>query len=340
VSQDLNQADRDVAVSVVVPARDAARTLEATLSALAAQELDEAFELIVVDDGSRDETPEIASRHAGLVQVIRREKSRGPGPARNCGAAIARAPILAFTDADCVPVPQWLARGLEALAGADLVQGRVVPDPSARRTPFDRSLAVSREGGFYQTANLFVRRETFEAVGGFTDWSIELRPHRLSPGLWRRNATRVTIGEDALFAWTARRLGARSAYAPEALVHHEVRPMALSAAVADRWRWSREMPGLAKLVPELRRSTFYRGVFFNHVSARFDLALAGLAMAAASRRMAWSLTAVPYGRHLVRAARQWEGGEALTYLLGAPLVDAVTLVGLLTGSVTWRSLTL
>lgn len=331
----------NIAVSVVVPARDAARTLEVTLRALEAQELDGGFEVIVVDDGSQDETSEIVRRHEGSVRLIRCERSHGPGAARNRGVAIARAPILAFTDADCAPAPHWLARGLQAFASADLVQGRVVPDPSARRRPFDRSLAVTRDGSFYQTANLFVRRQVFESVGGFRDWAIERRVRRaLRPYRGRNGATRAPIGEDALFAWTARRLGARSAFAPEALVHHAVVPQTLAVALADRWHWSTDMAGLARLVPELRRTTFHRRVFFNHVSARFDLALAGLAMAGVSRRVSFSLTAMPYARHVLGVASQWEGSEALSYVLGAPLIDAVTLVGLLTGSARWRSLTL
>lgn len=325
-----------LAVSVIIPARDAARTLEATLVALEAQQLEDPFEVILVDDGSRDETPDIARRHG--VRLIRNPESRGPGAARNRGVEAARASVLAFTDGDCFPTPRWLARGLEALDGADLVQGRVVPDPAVRRRPFDRSLEVERDGGFYQTANLFVRRETFDAVGGFRDWALEPSAHRGSS--WDGRATRTPIGEDALFAWTARRLGARSAFASEALVHHAVLPGSLTEAVADRWHWARDMPGLAGLVPELRQTTFHRRLFFNHVSARFDLALAGLAVAVVSRRACWTLAAAPYARHLLGFSSQWPRGEALSYLLGAPLVDAATLVGLVTGSVRWRSLVL
>src|SRR5206468_2861624 len=99
-------------------------------------------------------------------------------------------------DADCFPTPTWLARGLEGLAGADVVQGRVEPDPTTPRTPFDRSLIVDRDGGFYQTANLFVRREMFDAVGGFKDWVLEERPdRRWSPDRRRGRAARTPIGE-------------------------------------------------------------------------------------------------------------------------------------------------
>ncbi len=327
--------DDGAAVSVIIPARDAAGTLERTLTALEDQELDQVFEVIVVDDGSKDETMKIARRHEPFVRLLCNEESVGPGGARNRGVSSARSPVLAFTDADCYPAPEWLARGLVALSGADLVQGRVAPDPLAPRTLFDRSLVVESEGGFYQTANLFVRRETFDSVGGFRDWALEKSADRL-----RRGASRKPNGEDALFAWTARRLGARSLFAEDAVVHHAVLPGGLLDRANDRWHWSRDMPGLARLVPELRRTTFHRQLFFNHVTARFDAALAGVLAARISGHRRWLLAALPYLRHLMNSSKQWGPREAAGNMLGAPLLDGVTLAGLLVGSVTWRSLVL
>jgi glycosyltransferase involved in cell wall biosynthesis len=328
-------------VSVIIPARDAAPTLERTLRALEAQKLDRGFEVIVVDDGSRDETAAIARRYDGLVRLIRNEDSRGPGAARNRGAEEARGPMLAFTDADCFPTPGWLAHGLDALAHADLVQGRVEPDPTAQRTPFDRTLSVESDSGFYQTANLFARRETFEALGGFRDWVLEARPdRRWSQDTRRGRAARTPIGEDTDFAWRARRLSAVVGFSTDALVHHAVVPGTVSDAMADRWHWSRDMAGMTRLVPELRRTAYYRRVFFNQVSARFDLALAGLAIAMITREAGWTVAGMPYIRHLRAVSSQWGRAEAITYILGAPLVDAVTMAGLITGSLTWRSLVL
>ncbi len=95
-------------ISVIVPAKDAAKTLAECLQALLHQEglqLDHDYEVIVVDDGSTDDTAEIAEQHA--VKVIR-QSNRGPAAARNAGARIARGGWLAFTDADCAPSPTWL----------------------------------------------------------------------------------------------------------------------------------------------------------------------------------------------------------------------------------------
>lgn len=328
-------------VSVIIPARNAEATLERTLAAVRAQEMQHRFEIIVVDDGSSDATPEIAARHEPLVKLIRNPSSQGPGSARNRGVEAARAGALAFTDADCFPTPQWLARGLAALTDNDLVQGAVIPDPQAPRAPFDRTLVVDRPSGFYQTANLFVRRDVFESVGGFRDWSLD-RP------AWGREATRrrrklpkhAPSGEDALFAWTARRMGATSSFASDIVVQHAVFPNTIREAIAYRWHWTRDMPGLARLVPELRDVKFHRHWFFASWTMRFDLAVAGLAAATLTRERRWLVFAAPYANWLARTSRRWGPKGAVYFGLGAPAVDAATLAGFIVGSVSWRCLVL
>jgi glycosyltransferase involved in cell wall biosynthesis len=338
------------AVSVIIAARDAAPTLGRTLKALGEQDLSYPFEVVVVDDGSRDDTAAIARSHEPLVSLVSLERSVGPGGARNVGVQAARAPVLAFTDADCFPTPQWLARGLDALERADLIQGRVEPDPSVPRTPFDRSLAVDGAAGFYQTANLFVRREVFNVVGGFRDWSLE-QPgrRRWSADRRRARATRTPIGEDTLFAWSALRSGCRSSFASEAVVFHAVVPGGIRDALADRWHWSRDMPGLVRVVPELRQATFYRRWFFAHWTAQFDLALAGVAAAALSGRKLLLLSTVPYFERVYAEAttyraetnsRQEGLRRAAVHALGAPVVNSATLAGFIAGSLAWRRLVL
>lgn len=332
-------------VSVIIPARDAARTLERTLRALSQQEFENAFEVIVVDDGSSDDTAVLARSYEPLVKVIRNELPGGAGAARNLGVGHARASLLAFTDADCFPARDWLSRGLDRLTQADIVQGRVEPDPGQAPTPFDRTLSVQRDRGFYQTANLFVRREVFEKTGGFRDRSLGLRKQRGTCD----TPPRRPIGEDTVFGWMACRSGARSTFASDALVHHAVVPGRIRDAVADRWNWSTKMAGLAKLVPELRTTVFYRRWFFTNWTASFDMAVVGLVASLVSRKK-WPLAvAAPYATQVYRNAAQYltvsEGHvSALTqtgrYVLGVPIVDAVTLAGLVAGSVAWRTVVL
>src|SRR5918994_7700046 len=109
------------AVSVVVATRDRHERLRALLDALAGQTVgQDAFEVIVIDDGSRDATPALLAERAaagGLqLQVLTQPSSQGPAAARNRGWRAARAQAIAFTDDDCEPVAGWLA-ALVAAAG-------------------------------------------------------------------------------------------------------------------------------------------------------------------------------------------------------------------------------
>jgi GT2 family glycosyltransferase len=275
------------AASVILAARDAATTLPRTLAALADQAMDD-FEVIVVDDRSSDATAAVA-RAAGLGPVLA-SAGAGPAAARNAGAAAARAAVLAFTDADCFPTPGWLAAGLRALERADLVQGAVAPDPAARLGPFDRSLWVTADRGLYQTASLFIRREAFDRAGGFESWL--------------GAATGKELGEDVLLGWTARRAGARAAFAPDALVHHAVHARAAGGFIAERLRL-RYFPALLARIPELRRESCFAGLFLSRRTAAFDLALVGLLGAGAGRRAAPLVCCLPYLGLSAREARPW-----------------------------------
>lgn len=95
----------DELVSVIVPAFNAEVTIGACIAALNAQRFEHPFELIVVDDGSTDNTAAIA-RAAGAT-VITTTRGR-PAAARNAGIQAARGAIICCTDADCTPHADWL----------------------------------------------------------------------------------------------------------------------------------------------------------------------------------------------------------------------------------------
>lgn len=94
-------------ISIIIPAHNAARTIMACFTALQQQTaVPESLEILIIDDGSTDETRQLAE--AAGATVIHQPRS-GPAAARNCGIRAAQGDIVCFTDADCVPAPNWVA---------------------------------------------------------------------------------------------------------------------------------------------------------------------------------------------------------------------------------------
>ena len=289
-------------VSVIVPARNAAATLGRTLAALAQQTLD--HEAIVVDDASTDETAAIAGRYGVTVIAAGGD---GPSRARNLGAAAAGGDWLAFTDADCFPRPDWLAAA--TAMEADVVQGPVVPEREPG--PFERTVSLAHPSPLYETANLVVRREWFDRVGGFEAWLLPLASKEL--------------GEDVWLGWRLRRAGARLAWAPDAIVEHAVFDRDALGFIAERLRL-RFFPDLVGRIPELRDELCWSSYFLTKRGAAFDAAAAGLVLAALTRRPALALAALPYAR-IATAGRPRPRVAAVRVL-----ADAVGAAALVAGS--------
>jgi GT2 family glycosyltransferase len=194
-------------LSVIVPVRNGARSLPPLLRSLDEQTLDRArFEVIVVDNDSSDGTADVAARMGAKVV---REPIANRSRARNRGVAAAATSLYAFTDADCIAQPTWLEALLRCAPTAPLVAGevnvRVSDDPNAieRFEKLWRSgqRAWAEEEGWAATANLLVRAEAYEAVGGFDP-------------AWRH------IAEDADFCLRAGAAGYPLGFCADAVVDH------------------------------------------------------------------------------------------------------------------------
>lgn len=185
-------AYRPYEVSIVVAVCNRVDLTRQCCTALAEATDGVPWELVVVDDGSTDDTAAFLATLGGDVQVVRHEQSLGLVRAWNTGAAVARGRFLLFLRNDLIPQPGWLPPLLEelnhrpevAIVGARVVSpdGRVahagmavsrrlgMPYPIYRSGP-GRAPSVSRRREVQAVSGgcLLVRRELFEAVGGFHD---------------------------------------------------------------------------------------------------------------------------------------------------------------------------
>lgn len=200
-------------VSVVIPVYNDALRLGRCLEALARQTYPkDALEVVVVDNASQDDVRSVVARFPNAACAF--QPVRGPAAARNLGVSVSRGEVIAFTDADCLPEPGWLANGVRALLAlprCGMLAGRVdlFPADPARPTAAELYDSVTylqqrrhAERGFAATANAFVLRRVWDEVGGF-DQSFT-----------------TASAEDQ--EW-GRRAGARgypAAYADDALVRH------------------------------------------------------------------------------------------------------------------------
>jgi rSAM/selenodomain-associated transferase 2 len=159
----------EASICVVVPALNEGAVLGRLLAELTPARF---HDIVVVDNGSTDETAAIASRHPG-VRLVR--ATRGRGRALNTGALATSADILLFLHADTA-----LPRGARAMIGAAMAHPAVVG--GCFRLSFDRRSALLRLYAWftrYDTAfttfgdqAYFIRRRAFERVGGFPEWPI------------------------------------------------------------------------------------------------------------------------------------------------------------------------
>ena len=167
-------------VTFIVPVYDGARTLEATLASILAQAGGRPIEVLAVDDGSRDGSPDILARFAREAGVrVLRGDGRGAAAAINRALAEARHPLVAQVDQDVTLRPGWLARLAAAVEepGVGAAQGRYVE--SRGDGMFARVMALDLldrydllPGGRTDhvcTGNAVYRAEALRAVGGLDE---------------------------------------------------------------------------------------------------------------------------------------------------------------------------
>lgn len=209
-------------VTVIIPVLESPEGVRLTLEALLRQSYaPHRYEVLVTDNGSRDDTPDVVNAFAeaqpGRVRLLTELDRRSSYAARNVGVEEARGTILAFTDADCVPSPDWIANGVRTLeeTGAAYAAGHVrMTFQGTEPNLWEYYDAVGKMNqrrymeryGFGATANLFVRRDRMAEHGRFRG--------------------DLVSGGDYEFGRRLARAGEIGVYAPDAVVEHPARATA------------------------------------------------------------------------------------------------------------------
>lgn len=166
-------------ISVIVPVFNDTERLAQCLQALEQQTFpQDSYEVIVVDNASDDDVQAVVAKFPQAIIVV--ESRRGSYSARNTGIAIAKGNILAFTDADCIPSPDWLEKGVQSLGNTPncgLVAGRIEFSYQNPQQPNAIELCDSvlylqqdlylNHAKFGATANVFTFKSVFDEVGLF-----------------------------------------------------------------------------------------------------------------------------------------------------------------------------
>ena len=306
------------AVAVVVPTRNRSARLERVIRALEAQTLPARdFEVVFVDDASTDDTvhvlAELAATSSLRIRVMSQTQRTGPARARNEGWRSTAAPVVAFTDDDCIPTPSWLATGLAALDGephVGILQGKTLPEEGEALDGFVATREVTGPTPFFEGCNLFVRREALAQSGGFDE---ELGLHF----------------EDTALGWAVLEAGWSRGFSAGTLVHHDVTRPGISWFVRKAL-----LDGHAVKVvrdhPSFQRS-LWKPWCVDRRRAAFASAVAGVILGAFWRPAI--LAALPYAWMRKPVSLSRAGAELVG---GSVAIDAATFAGTVRGWWRWR----
>ena len=164
-------------ITVIIPAYNSGNTILQTINAIKNQEnLNEPPEIIVVNDGSTDNTLQVLEKTENIITIS--QKNSGPATARNTGAKIAKGDILIFTDSDTIPHKDWLYnlskpfqnQNIAAATGTYSIENKesklaqlIQEEIGYKHSKYNDYVAF---GGTY---NLAIKKEVFDTIGGFNE---------------------------------------------------------------------------------------------------------------------------------------------------------------------------
>ncbi len=215
--------------SVIIPAYNAERTIGQCLEALTSQTIARSdYQILVVDDGSTDGTAGIVDKHSGIRLI--RQGNAGPAAARNNGVSQAEAPVIVFTDSDCVPQPDWL----EKMIGPLEADPNVTAVKGAYRTKQHQIAARFVQLEYEDKYDLLRKRENIDFVDTYSaafrrDVFLQFKGYDTS--------FKVACAEDVELSYRMHNAGHRMIFAPQALVYH-LHPATLAAYFRKKFKFA------------------------------------------------------------------------------------------------------
>jgi glycosyltransferase involved in cell wall biosynthesis len=163
-------------VAIVIPTYNSATTILQSIEACLRQEYEGEIEVIVVDDGSTDQTSSMLSQYSNVHFI--RQRNCGPAKARNTGWKSSKSDLICFTDSDCVPHPHWVRdfipsfenQQVGGVGGSyNILNHEFLLAKCIQEEIYYRHKYMPKKAAFLGSYNACFRRKILEQVGGFDE---------------------------------------------------------------------------------------------------------------------------------------------------------------------------
>jgi len=221
-------------VSIIIPARNAEKTIKKCLDSVLNLDYKN-YEVIVIDDGSEDRTPEILENYKDKIKIIKNIKALGPSQSRNMAVKEAKGEYLAFTDADCFVDKSWLTELISGFKESKIVSVGGIQEIPKDETEFGRKVSefFKKIGFISDYMHIAKRKESVEvnhnpSCNVMYRKDIFLEENGFLENLWP--------GEDVELDYRLRKKGYKIIFNPKAIVYH-YRPSNLKSFLKMMYRY-------------------------------------------------------------------------------------------------------
>jgi len=279
-------------VSIIIPTFNGASRIGNCLDALLRQKPRPNVEILVVDDGSTDNTADVVGRYPGVRCIT--QSNAGPAAARNRGAAEAHGTIVLFTDDDCVPMPDWLEAMLAPFRDPEVV-GAKGAYRTRQKSLIARFVQIEYEDRYRLMSNL-------DCIDFIDTYSAAFRRDRFLEMTGYDTSFPVACAEDVELSYRMSARGWKMKFAPGAIVYH-THPDSLSGYLKKKYKFAfwrvlalRKNPGKAvkdSHTPQLMKLQllFVPALL---LAAAFDVAVRPPVSASALVAVAFLLSTLPF----------------------------------------------